>query len=152
MVDIYKRLAGFSDALPAGYPATDGGVELRILRKLFSPDEAALFLHLSLIGEEGRVVAGRAGTRTLAETLPMLEEMEHKGLVSGNRRPGKATEYAANQFVVGFWEDQVNRVDAGLAELIEAYLPLYFGSSGRGPKCRRSAPSRWGSASRSKPK
>jgi ferredoxin len=47
-------------------------------------------------------------------------------LAAGNHRPGKTTEFSANQFVVGFWEDQVNRVDAELAKLIEAYLPLYF--------------------------
>jgi electron transport complex protein RnfB len=125
MADSYERLAQFLDELPAGYPPTEGRVELRILRKLFSPAEAGLFVHLSLIGEEPRVVAYRA-RMPLEEVARMLEEMERKGLVAGEHRPGKAPEYSANQFVVGFWEDQVNRVDAGLAELIEAYLPLYF--------------------------
>ncbi len=125
MTDPYAPLARFLDGLPAGYPPTPGGVELRILRKLFTPAEAGLFVHLSLIGEEPRVVAYRA-RQPLDEVRPALEEMERKGLVAARRRPGKETEYAANQFVVGFWEDQVNRVDAALAELIEAYLPLYF--------------------------
>jgi len=125
MADAYERLARFLDELPAGYPPTESGVELRILRKLFSPAEARLFVHLSLIGEEARVVAYRAGM-PMQDTARMLEEMERKGLVAGTCRPGRALEYAANQFVVGFWEDQVNRIDRELAELVEAYLPHYF--------------------------
>ncbi len=38
-MDPYKLLAEHLDALPNGYPATSDGVELKILRKLFTPDE-----------------------------------------------------------------------------------------------------------------
>ncbi|MBE2223324.1 MAG: 4Fe-4S ferredoxin, partial [Anaerolineae bacterium] len=38
--DIYQQLAHHLDDLPAGYPATESGVELRILRRLFTPAEA----------------------------------------------------------------------------------------------------------------
>ena len=31
--DIYRRLAQHLDDMPAGYPATESGVELRILRR-----------------------------------------------------------------------------------------------------------------------
>ena len=37
MKDVYKRLAEHLDDLPAGFPATDSGVELRILKRLFTP-------------------------------------------------------------------------------------------------------------------
>ena len=60
MDEIYAQLAKFLDDLPAGYPPTESGLELRILRKLFTPEEAALFMHLSLIGETARVAAYRA--------------------------------------------------------------------------------------------
>ncbi len=35
MADVYTRLARALDAMPHGYPATEDGVELAILRKIF---------------------------------------------------------------------------------------------------------------------
>ena len=42
--DIYQRLAQHLDNLPGGFPPTESGVELRILRRLFTPEEAELDL------------------------------------------------------------------------------------------------------------
>ncbi|MCZ7669933.1 MAG: hypothetical protein M5U34_23525 [Chloroflexi bacterium] len=83
--DVYQKLAHHLDDLPAGYPATDSGVELRILRRLFTPEEAALALHLTLLPEEARVVARRAGLPT-PETAQRLQEMETKGLIYSYQR------------------------------------------------------------------
>ena len=48
----------------------------------------------------------------------------------------------ASQFVVGIWEYQVGRLDAGLARDMEEYLPsLMNRRSGR--RCRSFAPCRW---------
>ena len=58
--DVYRRLAHHLDNLPGGFPSTESGVELRILRRLFTPEEADLSLYLSLIPEETRVIARRA--------------------------------------------------------------------------------------------
>ncbi|MBW1770343.1 MAG: 4Fe-4S ferredoxin, partial [Deltaproteobacteria bacterium] len=38
--DIFKKLAEHLDKLPGGFPSTETGVELRILRRLFTPEEA----------------------------------------------------------------------------------------------------------------
>ena len=41
MIDTpYQRLAERLDALPNGFPPTADGVELRLLAKLFTPEEA----------------------------------------------------------------------------------------------------------------
>ncbi|MCU0579469.1 MAG: 4Fe-4S ferredoxin, partial [Desulfobacterota bacterium] len=47
MSDTFERLRAFLDTLPAGYPATPTGVEIRILEKLFTPEEAELTMQLS---------------------------------------------------------------------------------------------------------
>lgn len=125
MSDIYHRLAQYLDDLPAGFPSTDSGVELEILRKLFTPSEAELCLHLTQLAEEPRVVAFRAG-KPVAQTASMLEEMESKGLISGSHPGGKPARYAVSQFVVGFWEGQVNRLDREMAELFEQYISQYY--------------------------
>ncbi len=49
---IYKKLARHLDNLPGGFPPTDSGVELRILKRLFTEEEAELAIRLTLIPEE----------------------------------------------------------------------------------------------------
>ena len=135
--DIYERLAQFLDDLPAGFPRSQNGVELRILRKLFTPEEANLALHLALIAEDARVIALRAGL-PLAETERILAGLERKRLVYAFHQPGKPTTYMAEQFVVGFWEGQVNQLDRELVALFEEYLPTYARSGvwEKGPQLR----------------
>ena len=55
--DVYERLAKHLDDLPAGFPRTENGVEMRILQQLFTPEEAELAVHLSLIEEGAAVIA-----------------------------------------------------------------------------------------------
>jgi len=59
-LDTYRKLAEHLDDLPAAFPSTESGVELRILRRFFTPEEAVLALHLTLLPEEAEVVASRA--------------------------------------------------------------------------------------------
>ena len=40
--DVYDRLADALDRLPNGFPRTASGVEIRVLQKMFTADEAAL--------------------------------------------------------------------------------------------------------------
>ena len=40
--EIYKELACHLDKMPIGYPTTDSGVELRILKRLFTPEHAEI--------------------------------------------------------------------------------------------------------------
>ena len=40
--DAYERLADALDRLPNGFPRTASGAEIRLLQKIFAPQEAAL--------------------------------------------------------------------------------------------------------------
>ena len=40
--DVYRRLQEHLDSFPIGYPATESGVEIRILKLLFTPEEAEI--------------------------------------------------------------------------------------------------------------
>jgi electron transport complex protein RnfB len=59
MTDVYEKLAQHLDSLPAGYPRTESGVEMRILKRLFSPEEAELATTLTMMPEP---VAGIVAT------------------------------------------------------------------------------------------
>jgi len=122
--DVYERLARFLDDLPAGFPPSASGVELRILRHLFTPAEASLAQHLLLISEPASVIAARAGL-PLPEAERLLSSLAEKRLIYAFQSEGKPTSYMATQFVIGFWEGQVNRLDRELVEMFEEYLPVY---------------------------
>ena len=44
--DVYTQLREFMDSLPGGYPATPSGVEIKLLKKLFTPEQAELTMKL----------------------------------------------------------------------------------------------------------
>ena len=120
--DVYKKLARHLDNLPGGFPATDSGVELRILRRLFTLEEAAFALHLTLIPEEPRVVARRAKITT-REAADRLEAMAGKGLIFRMESNSGPSKYMASQFMVGIWEYHVNDLDIEFIKDVNEYLP-----------------------------
>ena len=121
MEDIYASLAKHLDNTPGGYPATDSGVELRILKRLFTPEEAELTLSLIMMPEPIEAVAARCG-KAAEEIEPMLKEMAEKGLIVRVSRNGNDSWMLA-QFVVGIWEYQVNRLTPELIEDFNEYVP-----------------------------
>jgi electron transport complex protein RnfB len=122
--DIYINLADYLDQLPAGFPRTESGVELRILRQLFTDEEAKLALHLTLIAEDPEVIAYRSGME-LSEVKCKLEEMDLKGLIYSDESKNQSIKYRIQQFIIGFWEGQVNLLTPQLVRDFEEYLPLF---------------------------
>ena len=49
MNENYQKLAIELDKIPNGYPKTESGVELKILAKLFTTEEAQLAATLSMV-------------------------------------------------------------------------------------------------------
>lgn len=122
--ETYERLARYLDSLPCGFPRTPSGVEMRILRRMFTPEEAALMVHITLLPEDARAIARRAGL-SVEETDRRLEGMNQKGLLYSMAEEGKPTRYITQQFAIGFWEGQVNRLDPELARDCEEYLSTF---------------------------
>ena len=118
--ETYERLAQRLDALPNGFPPTESGVELALLEKLFTPQEAALAAVMRLTREDSDAIAARAEVETdLA--YDTLKTMARKGLI----RVGRGDDgllFRLMPFVVGFYEEQLPRMDEELAALIERYL------------------------------
>ncbi len=133
--EIYTRLSRHLDNLPGGFPSTQSGVELRILKRLFSPDEAELAIHLTLLPEEPRVVARRAGLSTDVAAL-RLEEMAKKGLLMREESGKGPTRYMAMQYVVGIWELHINDLDEQLIKDMNEYLPTLTEQAWKVPQMR----------------
>jgi ferredoxin len=112
-------LAERLDALPNGFPPTSEGSELRLLAKLFTPEEALLACQLRLTPETPAQIAARVGGEP-AQVRKQLKEMARRGLISLERAQS-GLGYKIMPFVVGIYEMQVNRIDAELAQLFENY-------------------------------
>ena len=120
--DVYKKLAERLDNLPGGFPSTRNGVELRILRHLFTPEEAGFALHLNMVPEEVRVIARRAKI-SQEEAFSRLEKMAKKGLIYCLEYDKKPMKYMAAQYVIGIWEFHVNDLNPELIKDMNEYIP-----------------------------
>ncbi|MCX6550118.1 MAG: 4Fe-4S binding protein [Acidobacteria bacterium] len=127
--EVYQRLRRAFDRMPVPFPATTSGVELRILKRLFTPDEARLALCLSAIPERLGVIHRRAGRSTNRQALAQsLDALAERGLIQ--RVPTRrATLYGRTLFVVGFYEAQVNRLTPDLQRDVEQYADEAFGAA-----------------------
>jgi len=121
----YQHLARRLDTFPEGFPATESGVELRILAQLFTPEEATLAAELSLTPETPARLAMRLSAEPRA-LRQQLKGMARRGLITGGRAEG-GFGYALLPFVVGIYEMQAATIDAELAALFETYYHEAFG-------------------------
>ncbi len=129
--DVYRRLARTLDRLPQGFPATPEGIELEILRRIYSPEDAEMALELRPFPETAAAIARRLGEPE--ETVRRrLEAMVDRGQIGGLVFRGRRC-YCLLPFVVGIYEMQLPRLDRELAELFEAYGPYLARALGGHP-------------------
>jgi electron transport complex protein RnfB len=118
--DAYEELARALDLLPGGFPATKSGVELRILKKVFSPEEALVASNMTGTRASVEAIAGRANL-SQQETEERLKAMLGRGIIWGSNRDGTWT-FRLAPFVVGFYEEQWEVMDHEFAHLVEQYF------------------------------
>lgn len=121
----YKQLAEQLNALPNGFPPTDDGRELKLLAKLFTPEEAGLAAQLSPSLETVETLAARTGGDA-SVLRDQLKGMSRRGLVEAGKIEG-GLGFKLMPFVVGIYEMQVGTMDAELARLFEDYFQGGFG-------------------------
>jgi len=121
MSKIYEQLAKHLDNLPAGFPATESGVELRILKRLFSHQEAQIAMGLTMMQEPVKKIAARLQMDE-SELAPELAQMSRKGLIFRSTKDGQ-DRYMAAQFVIGIWEYHVNDLNEALIKDFNEYVP-----------------------------
>jgi Pyruvate/2-oxoacid:ferredoxin oxidoreductase delta subunit len=129
--DIYERLAAALDALPHGFARTPSGVELRLIKMAFTPEEVWLAGQLTRFPETAAEIAGRVG-RDVAEVTATLESLIPRRLVRldspGMAAPGLTPQaegekrYRLGPFLVGWYEANMRLLDKEFAELFEQFV------------------------------
>jgi len=125
MESIYRQLAERLDEIPNGFPKTESGVELKLLAKLFSPQEAKLASTLSLEPRTIKTIA-EINNSPEPEVKSLLLGMVKKGLIELRRETGVGFVFYLIPFVVGFYERQNAKIDKEFAELFEVYYKESF--------------------------
>jgi electron transport complex protein RnfB len=130
-VDIYERLAAAQEALPHGFPRTKSGVEIRLIKMAFTPEEVSLAGQLTRFPETTAEIANRVGldeaqVRAILESLVprRLVRLDSPGMAAPGLTPQAEGEpkYRLGPFLVGWYEASMRLLDKEFAELFEQYV------------------------------
>jgi electron transport complex protein RnfB len=122
---VFYRLRDILDSMPNGFPPAADGLEIRILKKIFSEEEAAVAVSMKMKFETPEDMAMRTGMDA-AYLKVKLREMTDKGQIFGATVDGVDI-YKLVPFIFGIYEYQVKRLDGELARMTEHYLLNEFG-------------------------
>lgn len=121
---IYRQLQERLDLYSMGFPPAESGIEIKILKHLFTEQDAALFLALSPALETPDIISDRLG-QPVAKIASHLEQMAENGLLFRLKK-GDINKYGAIPFVHGLFEFQVKRLKPDLAKMVGDYFEEAF--------------------------
>jgi electron transport complex protein RnfB len=121
--EVYRKLQRHIDKMPIPYPATKSGVELKLLKHLFTPSEAELALNISALIEPAEKIHGRIKKNTLplAEVEEMLDRLVRKGAIRRRTNRAGIKKYGKLPLAIGMFEAQVNQITKEYADDFYAY-------------------------------
>jgi len=110
----YRKLQQHLDSLPVGFPETESGVEIRILKHLFTPEEAEIAIFLNLLPETIQKINKRLKKKkknlTDSELEKILDSSADKGAISLHITSGGKKYFSIALLAIGMFEFQVNRM------------------------------------------
>ena len=134
--EVYRRLQQYFDTFPVGFPATKTGVEIRLLKKLFTPEEAVIAIKLKFFPLELKKIH-RSLKKTEINVHVLNEKLDimvKKGLIMKREINGQP-HYSNIPFLIGIWELQLGRLTAEVASdsyqyFYEAYFEKEYNKTG----------------------
>jgi len=120
---IYEDLQKHLDKMPVGFPSTKSGVELEILKHLFSPKEAKLALFLDIMPKSIDSVYRKAkkSSYTKENVEDLLTKMISKGSIHSFEKNGQKF-YALAFLAIGMFEYQLNRLSEKFIKDFHQYV------------------------------
>jgi Pyruvate/2-oxoacid:ferredoxin oxidoreductase delta subunit len=139
--DAYRKLQKHLDKMPIGYPATESGVEINLLKTMFTPREAEIATRLhykyKAVGEIYELAKSEVSSKE--ELTNILDGIVAKGGITRRVRENKK-QYAVLPLVLwGMYEHQLKRLSPGFLMGFGQYLQGEFGlelASSTVPKMR----------------
>jgi len=120
--EVYRDLQKHLNKQPVGYPATKSGVEIRLLKRFFSPEEARLAMKLSYkpCSMEDIYEVVKESGMSFSDMENMLDGMLKNGSIGHFQREGIRYFYNI-PLVVGMYEGQLNRLTPEFLADIDEY-------------------------------
>ena len=119
--DAYEQLADALNKLPNGFARTQSGIEIVLLKRLMSEDEASLVSKLGRTYEPSDKLAERLGLRE-DEIQKKFKAMADRGIVRSLKRDDKPS-FRLAPFIVGIYEARgIEEMDHELAHLVDRWL------------------------------
>ncbi len=102
--DVFRRLQRHLDAQAVGFPATPGGEDVRLLKTLFTSEEASLALHLDYSPKSTAHVVSSQEDSSMTRGVPeLLDAMFMKGVIARREKDGEVF-WQLIPLVVGMFE------------------------------------------------
>lgn len=127
-MEVYRDLQEHLDKMPVGYPKTESGVELRLLQKLFSPEEAFFATKLKFFPVELKKIYRKLKKTEISLDVlnDKLDAMFKKGLIMKSEINGQPS-YSNIPLVIGIWELQLGRLTPEVAsDTYQYFYESYF--------------------------
>ena len=111
--NVYRKLQQKLDQLPIAFPATASGVEIRILKHLFAPEQAQIALSMSFIPEPATVIQKRLKKQypVIDELEKILDRMAAQGSIARSITRGGVKIFSITMLAIGMFEFQVEHLD-----------------------------------------
>ncbi len=120
---IYRKLQEHLNNLPVGFPATESGVEIRILEHLFAPEEARIAIHLSYLPEPIDKIYRKVKRENLTkeQLRELLNKMIQKGSINYGELKGEKV-YGNSFLAIGMYEYQLDRLTPDFVKDFHQYV------------------------------
>jgi len=136
--EAFRELQQHLDKMPVGFPPTKSGVELRLLKHFFTPEEAKIATKLKFAWTENyepfEIIYERVKENGLSIEIleQILDRMVKKGIIMSKEEDGRKY-YANAMFAIGIYELQLNNINkTWLREfsqfMKESYSMEFFGT------------------------
>ena len=122
---IYRDLQKNLDKLPSGFPATESGADIRLLKQFFTPEEAKVGAQLSMKPEPIKRIYSRVkkSGMSIEELQQILDRMAYKGTLLVNEEGYNEKHYSnVRLHAGGTYNFQVNRLNKDLIDTYRQYV------------------------------
>jgi len=118
--NVYRELQHHLDELPIGFPATESGIEIRLLKLLFTLEEAKIATKLSFAYESLEDIYERVDKNVMSieELENILDSMINKGAIH-SKTEGNTKYYINAMFMIGMYDMQSHRTNIDDEHLID---------------------------------
>jgi Pyruvate/2-oxoacid:ferredoxin oxidoreductase delta subunit len=125
--DVYRQLQRHIDNMPVAFPESESGLDINLLKHLFTPEEAKIALELSALPEPLERVHKRLKKTGISvdDLENVLDNLVEKGSILGgkffeSKGPGKY--YSKAPLAIGMYELQAGRLTKELEKDFQGYL------------------------------